>query len=673
MLLIRAFLLWSAISLHVVGGAALFRRLFPRESPWLGFFVPGLALVILLNFIEHFIAMPSLLAVMPITCLACIWALARPGLDWKGFRLPTFIFLGSFAFTLFLRALIPDVYKVPDGVVDLSLMSTFCMGEKVPPPLNWFPLIHLSHYYALGHYAMSVVTRLLGLDNGTGFNLSAALLSAFDALLAAAAAWRIGRQKLWITILAPILLECASNGQTAYLWLTDGKFDPFESTVLLQAADNPDNVHNPLWHWLQHSYWCNRRVLVPPGYWSWMGSFHSTSGGLFLCLLSIYSLAEIFRRRQLSNWPWICFAACPLLLLATSTWGLPLAGLYFLAAAFWIWRYRLRPKSLLFVLLGIGTVASLLAPMLLEFLTTTGMPPGQRPIPDERTQPVEFLVTWWPLIIAWIVLVLAWRRIPAVVKSVLVVSPLALAAMEFYTVGSRTDFTGKLWGYIFGIAWITLIPALCLRRGWIHRSLLALIVLSCLLTVAGWSQWTWDNIVTDDLLHLEGTGTFRLDPVLGGMLPIFSNLRGKTVIVGRADWEYSQSPLLADFSGASSFVSWTYFCDGVEGTDTHGLAGKRGDEVNAIYDGKCTDPLLYLTENDIAALAISPDDKVTAAVLATLKDQLAPYYSYTDLHQDDSQPAGVFIFHPETMKWPREVLWPPAPAHRPKKPASQVK
>ena len=45
MLLLRAVLLWSLVSLHVVGGAAVFRRFFPRESPWWGFFLPSLALV----------------------------------------------------------------------------------------------------------------------------------------------------------------------------------------------------------------------------------------------------------------------------------------------------------------------------------------------------------------------------------------------------------------------------------------------------------------------------------------------------------------------------------------------------------------------------------------------------------------------------------------------------
>src|ERR1700682_5917602 len=112
MLLIRALLLWSIISLHIVGGAAVFRRLFPRESPWFGFIVPGLTLVLVMNFVEHLIALPSLLWLLPFTTVGLIWAITRPQTDWKGLRLPACIFLGAFAFTLTLRSLRPDILSV---------------------------------------------------------------------------------------------------------------------------------------------------------------------------------------------------------------------------------------------------------------------------------------------------------------------------------------------------------------------------------------------------------------------------------------------------------------------------------------------------------------------------------------------------------------------------------
>ena len=55
------------ILIQVIGGATLFRRLFPRESPWFGFFVPILLVCCTLNFVEHFIALPNLGYLLPIT------------------------------------------------------------------------------------------------------------------------------------------------------------------------------------------------------------------------------------------------------------------------------------------------------------------------------------------------------------------------------------------------------------------------------------------------------------------------------------------------------------------------------------------------------------------------------------------------------------------------------
>jgi hypothetical protein len=69
MLLLRAGLLELLVCFHVIGGAVLFRRLFPRESPWLAFIVPILIVMSALNFIEHLIALPNLGWLLPFTLL----------------------------------------------------------------------------------------------------------------------------------------------------------------------------------------------------------------------------------------------------------------------------------------------------------------------------------------------------------------------------------------------------------------------------------------------------------------------------------------------------------------------------------------------------------------------------------------------------------------------------
>ena len=642
MLLIRDFLLWAVVSLHVLGGAAAFRRLFPRESPWFGFVVPALALVLIANFVEHLVALPSLLWLLPLTTVFCLWHLLSPNLRWKGFGLPAGLFLAGFAFTLLLRALEPNIPGMRDGMVDLGMASSFCLGSKVPPPIAWDPDLPLVHYYTLSHYGLSVLTRLFGLDLGTGFNLSSALLSAFDCLIAAAVAWRISRQNVWVTILAPVLLEGASTGVTAYLFCTVRKFNPNEADDVFSGFDDPTN-HSPLLKLLRDG--C-RHELMPPGAWSWLGSFHSTSAGLFLVMFFVWAMSEVLRRKA-ANWPWICLGAIPLLTIVSSTWALPLEGALLLGAGFWIWYYRIPPRSLRFVGLGVGLSLVLLAPTLWDFLTASTDAQLYWARPQCRVQLCEFLMLWWPIYLPFIALLFAWRTLPLMVKTVLIALPIVFLWSDYYTVANRYDWTGKFWCYLYSVGWIVLLPALFVRRGVGFRLLSLLLVISSLVSLLAWSRYTWRVNAWDvkDEFHLEGIGPFRWKPTLSALLDDLSRLHGKTILTGNAVEGYEGA--LAAFSGNRSYIAWYDFMDPVViGSPWPGGAEQRYDEVNAFYEGKCADPLTFLRTRDIAAVVIYPDDNIGSNVIESLKQKLSPYYTYVD-HQRGSVNAGIFFFHPE--------------------------
>jgi hypothetical protein len=283
---------------------------------------------------------------------------------------------------------------------------------------------------------------------------------------------------------------------------------------------------------------------------------------------------------------------------------------------------------------------------------------------EGRTELVEFLVLWWPVLLPWLALIFTWRKLHPVVKTVIVVLPITLVGMELYTIGGRPDWTGKLWGYIFGVGWVTMIPSLCLRRALLFRCLLGLLLVSSLLSLIAWSQYTWRLYSEYDILHLEGTGTFRMNPLRGNLLQALSQLRGQTVITGKSSDLYCESAALVAFTGNRDYVTWSYFCDGVEGGETYRQANRRQDEINALYDGQCDNPLLFLRTHDIAALVIYPHDCIKKDVIAKLQKQLTPYYVYTDF-SDDTATSGIFIFHPEMLKWSAAVLLPPTYAPAP--------
>jgi hypothetical protein len=647
--LVRFCLLWSLVSLHVVGGAVLFRRLFPRESPWFGFVVPALTLVLVMNFIEHQVAIPSLRWLLPLTTLGCLWLILSPKTKWKRLRLPAIIFLASFAFTLFLRFLKPDISGVRDGIYDLQFVSSFCMGQTLPVDSTWIPPIKLIFYYAFGHYGSSVLIRLFGFDLGTGFNVSAALVAAWIYFLTAAVAWQIGRRKLWITILAPILVACAATGSTGYLWLALKDISPEDSATLYSRMDS-NQVLSALFHYLTPVYMYDRHELLVPGWWSWMGIFHSTSLGQFITLVATLAITEIVRPRR-SDWPWVCCAASVPLMLVSSAWGFPFAALLVFTALGWCWYKKRMPRNPRGVILGLGLVAACLTPMLLYYLTSS-MPPHGALEPDQHTQVAEFIVQWWPIYLPWLGLLLVCRKVHPAVGVLLFVVPLAFLGVEFYNVGARFDMTGKIWGFIFCSAWAVFIPAIATSRFWTFRLLFGLIVINSALSFCFWTGYYWRTIKWDDLGEMEGKGDLRWDNSRARILNALLPLKDQIITTGMSSWSFCPSARIANFSGNRDYITWSFNCDYDMFRNGVGEGVRREVELNNFYAGKDPDPLLFLRRHNIAAVVIWPDDNITDDVVAKLKQQLAPSYLYEDLRDMDNHDppnCGIFLYHPNLL------------------------
>ena len=529
-----------------------------------------------------------------------------------------------------------------DGALDLSLIASFCMGQKIPPPLVLYPPVSLSHYYAFGHYGASVLTRLFALDTGTGFNLSVALVGALACVLAAGIAWHVSGRKTWITILAAFLTECGGTGASAYLALTTEHLNPNDAGVGMYEPSD----HNPIWNWLQKTAWFDRPELFAPGAWNWIGSYHSNTCGQLLILLIGLSLVELLRRRR-SNWPWICLGAIPFFSVVTSTWALVLEGPILLATLFWVWRERFYPRDIRFVCLALGGLIILLLPDILEFRDTTGYPGGDWTNPEQRTPLMMFALLWWPVYLPWIALLSIWSRLSPALKALVVVLPPFLLGMDFYVVGLRMDWTGKIWSYVYLLAWSVFVPRICAERAYPFRVLTALLIFSGAVSLASWTGHAIRRIhwSTGEILQLQGTSRVTLDPLQGPILTIIAQMKGQTIIPGKSDWMYVPSPVLAAFTGNYVYVSWSYFDDVLAGGKTTGGASRREKEVNDLYEGKNPNPLLFLRANNIAALVIYPDDNISDSVVDRLKTELASQYDYKDF-TDGKTAAGVFVYRP---------------------------
>ena len=440
MALLRDLLLWLLVSGHVVGAAVVFRKYFPRESPWFGFIVPSLALVMLLNFIEHFVALPSLLWLLPITSLGLIYLISRRGFSWEGMNVPTVAFLLAFAFTYAVRCYNPDILTSSDGMYDLSLVLDYCHGEKIPPTDNWLPTLDLKLYYSFQQYAASVVKRMFNVDVGTAYNASHALLSAFTAFCGAAVAFRASGGRGWIALTVVFLIEAAFTGSSVYvnLFLPDGRTS-FVATDLGGSLNNEGVGNSPLWGLVGWGTDHQRIELQVSGYWTWRDEYHANSSGHFLTLLSVFSVLELLRRER-ANWPWICTVLIVPLVFISSMWLAPVDGIICSVGVVLALLIARRPVS--WTVVGYGATAGIVAlwPTLGDILTAqqvdTNAWANFVTKPELRTPIVEWCIQWWPIVFLWIATLCFWRQLSGGVRWICLAIPFFLIGIEAFTFDS---------------------------------------------------------------------------------------------------------------------------------------------------------------------------------------------------------------------------------------------
>jgi Uncharacterized membrane protein (DUF2298) len=657
MLILKDLLLWALVCIHVIGTAFLFKRLFPRDSRWLAFVFPEIVFVLLCNFVEHHVALTQLRLLLPVTTAVSVGAMAWPRSPWRTMRLPALIFLAAFTFTLGLRLLRPNIADTLDGIADLSVIADFLHGQTLPAEGTWLPPVKMEAYYCLTHYGASVLTRLFGVEPGTGFNLSSALISAYILFLAGGIAWQLGRGKVWIAALCVFLTAASATGCAGYLWLTttplfpDNVIDPYS---LNDLKPTPDNLL--LRHLTPIDVYYFRHILMPPGYGSWVGYVHSTQAAQFLIGLNLLALVEALRRRR-SNLPWPVLAVSPFLMIVSCTWGLPMSGFLVMAGTIAALRLKAAPRQPGPVLAFSAGLIVLLEPMLnyfllaaptVDFTWTTGY----------HTQWVEFFVQWWPIYLPGLLLAFRWRRLHPVTRIALLLTVLAFAGVETWTAGQRFDTTEKCWAIIFAAAWFIFLPEILRQRAWVFRVLALTLVVNSLLTLGFWTSYYARTVDKEDLAQIDGLGQYRTDRRKARILEVVSRLPGQTILPGEATWNASESGLLPLLSNTRSYLSTTNFDAFLFYPNGIGDAPRRQYGVDHLYAGTMADPLVFLRQHNIAALVIHPDDNLPASLVEKLKAQLAPYYTYEDANRRvprdldaDVNPgnpaAGVFVYHPE--------------------------
>jgi hypothetical protein len=651
MLILQALILWLIISTLMIGGAMIFHRYFPYESPWFGFIVPPLAVVLLFNFIEHLVALPALLYLLPVLLGATIWLMLTRKYFKPPLVLPTAVFLGSFAFTLGIRCLQPDISFTSDGISDLNMINNFSQGQTVPPPDTWMPPFRFEWYYDLQHYTASVVERLLGVKIGVAYNLCHALLSALTCVAGAGAAFRLSGGKTWITLAVPFLIEASATGSSAYLFLTMQSIDLWMPSDLSGGMLNPPDA-NPIWKWLmhdlpagllnaQHDIIANHQTLrlQPPGFWTWRDEYHANASGHLLTIFAVMVLAELVEPRR-SIWPWVMAGLTPLVAAICSAWALPITVLLCWATLPFALLIGRRPVATNVAVMTAFVGLVLLWPAFYQVTSSPQVPPITKIDPLDRVPLVEFLIQWWPIILLWLCALVSFRNLSFGTRWLLVVLPLMLIGIESITIESRYNTIEKMWGYTWSAGLIGLFPVVASRTGVVFRLATIILLLSGLISLSVFTRSALGNLGTPVVFHLEGTHYINADPQKKRMLQIVSETHRITFLSGKCVYCYNEAPALAVFTGNKSYIAWSWF---ESLTNYINEAESREKQNNDFYSGAMTDRLQFLQTNQVSGVLIWPDDQLSDDYLANLKKELTPIYDYVDCKGDGDNNAGVFL------------------------------
>ncbi len=608
-----------------------------------------------LNFVEHFVPLTGLGALLPLTVGGLLWAMLRPGYSWEGLKLPSILFLLIFTWDFALKCTNPEITCNTEGVADMARVLDFCLGSKLPAVDTWCPPYDHGGYYTFQHYGASLLKRLFSLDIGTGYNMGYTLLNAVTCLVGAGAAYRISGNRTWVSVAMVLVLLANFTGSSIILLFynafhTNPQLLVFDSRLAVDIGDdwaNPDR-HN-IFGWIfrpilqAHSdYQVPTLRLFTPTFNTYFPEFHANLGGHFMTLSTLLVANEAYRTER-SNWPWICLLVFPLITLLMATWFFIIvtvlcAGCFVVALS-----SSRRPENWNFVLLGVTIAAAFLWPSVNSLISISYPVPFKWTPWIEYTPFWEFVIQWWPIILPWFFL--CFVRLSSMERWLHLVVPLLLIFIEFATFSDRGLTVEKMWGAVYSVGLVTFLPLVFIRRGLPFRFLTMIFLCMSVILFVAWarictSYVEWKTIA----FHLKGDTVFQNNPQRKRLLQVLQRLHGQTILAGKSTWAYNMAPSAVGFSENMCYIAWfyqEYQC----GHD--GEAEYRDKMTNEFYDGKMADPLPFLRSNNIAAVLIWPDDDpkdcISDSLLEQFKKQLAPDYYYIDCHDGGPNNAGLFV------------------------------
>jgi hypothetical protein len=218
--------------------------------------------------------------------------------------------------------------------------------------------------------------------------------------------------------------------------------------------------------------------------------------------------------------------------------------------------------------------------------------------------------------------------------------PILFLWVEFVTVGDRPLEVEKMWGAIYGAGLVTVLPLAFAQRGLLFRILEVFMLVIMAICFGWWLKVDYSNIDSTVLCRLQGDFYIQADPQRRRLEQVLDRFHDRIVLPGKAVWAYNQAPAVIDFTRNRCYIAWSFQEDECGHPDEPAYREKMN---NSFYAGTMADPLAFLRANDIEAVLIWPEDKISDGLLDKFKREIGSDYFYIDCKMDMPDNAGLFV------------------------------
>lgn len=623
---------------------------------------------LILFFIEHFIGLGQLTWVWPISSVLSAALVYR---QWRkhtiaGFWTAEVVFYAVFLYVFAWQFAFPSIYPSSEHVTDLYFIANYLDGVTLPPPDHWYPQHKFTVYYAFQHYAAALLARIFGLDGGTTYHVSFALLIALPATLA----WEMAGQYIrttWLKVLLLIALVSGGTGISPMIHLLQ-HIDPNLKAEQLTNKISDQIVTSQRFIGLmeKENNTDFAKTLFPPltaeqkptpnfeprelpmetyGYQIFLGDYHPPLGGYLLLLMAL-TLITALETNAIGNIGQAFLAATVPVVIVTNAWVFPLQAALVLA---WVgYRYwNKHPPNWILLLLGGFGALILLFPFLREFALHAQNTPIRFVNAIDHTPLRHFIALHWPLLVLLIL-----GMFEPTTRKLSLTFALTFAVLLFISemiyvddpTGDkyeRTNTTMKWWGWIW-CGGLVALSTLCLgsQSRWVRW-----VTIACLLSIS-----TYAIDLTRYYLHADKTDAGQLsghrwmtqDPATKAMINYLIDAPAGIVLENQYDNAYCNTSLYALFSNKPAMLGWPMHLLTWRGDVPDVWITK--DQVVDFYNGKLPDSLAWLLAHDVQYIIwTAEENSKQKQAYALIDQQIKPGYLWKAFYTAGDYRIGMWV------------------------------